>query len=194
MDSNGTSADPQVKRWAAACNAEASPVGTPAFQEHESAFAGVFAPTVINSQAGPAAASQAHEQPWPDNVDAWVNRTVAIRQRNSESVNITVSGCSSLGVCDLVGNVWQYTSKFEDAHTRAAVVRGGSRYHLSGWYFPPTYRLDLQNKMLLMDNEYERNAMTGFRCAKDDPPGYDVHPMSKSHVVVYEEEEVVVYV
>ena len=36
-------------------------------------------------------------------------------------------GASPFGVQDLCGNVWQYTDEFEDAHTRAVVLRGGSR-------------------------------------------------------------------
>ena len=35
------------------------------------------------------------------------------------------------------------------------------------WYFPRAQELQKSNKMLLMDNAYERNAMTGFRCAAD---------------------------
>ena len=80
------------------------------------------------------------------------------------------------GVADLVGNVWQYTDSFADAHTRTCVVRGSSKYftgpsalhpHNSGWYFPAARELQKSNMMLLMDDSYERNAMTGFRCAAD---------------------------
>jgi len=75
-------------------------------------------------------------------------------------------------VTDLVGNVWQYTDSFADEHTRGVVVRGSARYFSgppksSSWYFPRAYELQKSNKMLLMDDTYERNAMTGFRCAAD---------------------------
>jgi iron(II)-dependent oxidoreductase len=35
---------------------------------------------------------------------------------------------SAQGVMDLVGNVWQWTDEYQDRHTRAAVLRGGSYY------------------------------------------------------------------
>ena len=40
--------------------------------------------------------------------------------------NVTAhpSGASPFGVLDMVGNVWQYTDEFRDAHTRAVLVRG----------------------------------------------------------------------
>jgi iron(II)-dependent oxidoreductase len=49
------------------------------------------------------------------------------------------AGASPFGVQDLVGNVWQMTDEFRDAHTRALVLRGSSRYQPgnfggSKWY------------------------------------------------------------
>jgi hypothetical protein len=48
-------------------------------------------------------------------------------------------------VMDLVGNVWQMTSGFEDMHTRSVVLKGGSNYRpnvsqppFKNWYFPQT--------------------------------------------------------
>ena len=37
-------------------------------------------------------------------------------------------GASPFGVQDLVGAVWQFTSEFQDNHTRAVILRGGSNY------------------------------------------------------------------
>ena len=58
-------------------------------------------------------------------------------------------GASPFGVLDLVGNVWQWTDEFKDTHTRAAVLRGGSRYQpqTSHWYFPQALRLDQHGKI-----------------------------------------------
>ncbi len=56
------------------------------------------------------------------------------------------SGKSPFGVLDMEGNVAQWTDEFTDAHTRAAVLRGGDFYRPLGalWYFPKSDRLDSQ--------------------------------------------------
>jgi hypothetical protein len=38
------------------------------------------------------------------------------------------SGAAESGAMDLVGNTWEYTDEFSDEHSRAVVLRGGSRY------------------------------------------------------------------
>ena len=108
--------------------------------------------------------------------------------------NVTAfpSGASPYGVLDMVGNVWQYTNEFIDAHGRAVVLRGGSSYlpccdpntHdtcpdgatcLStrwggNWYFPngPKMRqLNTHGHYHLMSDSYERAGTIGFRCAAD---------------------------
>ena len=86
-----------------------------------------------------------------------------------------LNGSSPFGVLDGVGLVWQMTDVFEDSHTRAALVRGGSYYRPLGslWYFPNLYSsktagtLLSHNKLLLMDQSYDRHGAIGFRCVAD---------------------------
>ena len=86
-----------------------------------------------------------------------------------DSVDAHPAGASPFGVMDLVGNVWQWTDEFEDAHTRSATLRGGSYYQPSGsmWYFPQAYRLDEHGKYLLMAPSLDRSGTVGFRCVVD---------------------------
>ncbi|HKF50015.1 MAG TPA: SUMF1/EgtB/PvdO family nonheme iron enzyme [Terracidiphilus sp.] len=98
--------------------------------------------------------------PTPDN-----GRTM----RGPDAVDAHPEGASPYGVMDMVGNVWQWTEEFEDDHTRAAIVRGGSYYQPQGsiWYFPEAYRNDEHGKYLLMAPGYDRSGGIGFRCVKD---------------------------
>jgi formylglycine-generating enzyme required for sulfatase activity len=85
-----------------------------------------------------------------------------------DDVNAHGSGASPFGVMDLVGNVWQWTDEFVDAHTRAAILRGGSYYQPQGsiWYFPEAYKLNEHGKYLLMAPSKDRAGTIGFRCAR----------------------------
>ena len=78
-------------------------------------------------------------------------------------------GASPFGVLDMVGNVWQWTNEFQDEHTRAAILRGGSAYQPQGaiWYFPQAYRNDQHSKLLLMAPSRDRSGTIGFRCVAD---------------------------
>ena len=89
--------------------------------------------------------------------------------RGPDDVHVHENGASPFQVQDLVGNVWQWTDEFEDDHTRAAVVRGGSYYRPQGtiWYFPQAYRNDEHGKFLLMSPSEDRSAAIGFRCVMD---------------------------
>ncbi|KAI8977334.1 C-type lectin protein [Mycotypha africana] len=79
------------------------------------------------------------------------------------------AGRSCFGVYDLVGNVWQWTDVYQDEHTRAAVIRGGSYYQAknSEQYFPQAYHNEQHGKYLLMSPSVDRTATIGFRCVKD---------------------------
>jgi formylglycine-generating enzyme required for sulfatase activity len=89
--------------------------------------------------------------------------------RPPTDVDELLAGASPFGVLDMEGNVAQWTDEFTDAHTRAAVLRGGDYYRPAGtfWYFPKSYRLDEQEKYLLIAPSRDRSAMIGFRCVKD---------------------------
>ena len=88
-------------------------------------------------------------------------------------------GASPYGVLDLMGLVWQWTNEFVDAHTRAAVVRGGARNWAprgSTWYWPNNLtapvsaygvRANTHNKILLMAPSYDRHGTVGVRCVQD---------------------------
>jgi iron(II)-dependent oxidoreductase len=82
------------------------------------------------------------------------------------NVDAYPNGASPFGVLDLEGDVSQWTDEFRDAHTRAAIVRGGASYQPGGavWYFPQTYRLDQHQKYLLMSPGRDRSGTIGFRC------------------------------
>ena len=111
--------------------------------------------------------------PWGDSWDATAvpaphrGRTL----QAPADVDAHPQGASPFGVLDLVGNVWQWTDEFEDEHTRAAIVRGGSSYlpQTSHWYFPQAYRLDQHGKYLLMAPSKDRSGAIGFRCVVDAP-------------------------
>jgi formylglycine-generating enzyme required for sulfatase activity len=89
--------------------------------------------------------------------------------RGPSPVGAHPKGASPFGVMDLTGNIWQWTDEFQDAHTRAATLRGGGYYRPSGsrWYFPSAYKLNEHGKYLLMAPSKDRSGTLGFRCVKE---------------------------
>lgn len=94
------------------------------------------------------------------------------------------AGDSVFGMADVVGHVWQYTDEFRDAHTRGVVLKGSSLYtpmlsadfpslniEPGNWYFPKAQQVDRHNRLLLMDDSYERAGTLGFRCVADHVDG-----------------------
>lgn len=90
-------------------------------------------------------------------------------QRLPTDVDAFPEGASPFGVLDLMGNVWQWTDEFQDEHTRAAVLKGGSYYRpdKSHWYFPQARELSQHGKYLLLAPSMDRSATIGFRCVVD---------------------------
>ena len=90
-------------------------------------------------------------------------------QRPPTDVDAYPQGASPFGVLDLVGNVWQWTDEFQDDHTRAAILKGGSYYRpdKSNWYFPQARHLNQHGKYLLLAPCIDRSASIGFRCVVD---------------------------
>lgn len=97
--------------------------------------------------------------------------------RPPADVSAFTQGASPFGVTDMTGNVWQWTDEYRDAHTRAAILKGGSYYRpkgnyysgqtFTGWYFPQAKKLNEYGKYLLMAPGMDRSATIGFRCVKD---------------------------
>ncbi|SEN88663.1 Sulfatase-modifying factor enzyme 1 [bacterium A37T11] len=72
-------------------------------------------------------------------------------------------------VMDMTGKVWQWTDEYQDEHTRAAILKGGSSYVAKGskWYFPQVHDLNEYGKYLLMSPGIDRAGTIGFRCVAD---------------------------
>jgi gamma-glutamyl hercynylcysteine S-oxide synthase len=104
---------------------------------------------------------------WKDDAVPVPEKGRALREPDESSAH--PQGASPFQVMDLVGNVWQWTDEYQDEHTRAAILRGGSYYRPQGsmWYFPQAYRNDQHGKLLLMAPSRDRAGTLGFRCVVD---------------------------
>ena len=104
---------------------------------------------------------------WRQDAVSTPNQTRSLS--SPDAVTAHPAGASPFGVMDMVGNVWQWTDEYQDEHTRAGILRGGSYYQPQGsiWYFPQAYRNDQHGKLLLMAPSYDRSGTLGFRCVQD---------------------------
>jgi iron(II)-dependent oxidoreductase len=109
--------------------------------------------------------------PWGND---WKQEAVPVPEkgrtmRPPDDVKAHPSGASPFGLMDMTGNIWQWTDEFQDEHTRAAILRGGSYYQPQGsnWYFPQAYKLTEHGKYLLMAPSKDRSGTVGFRCVVD---------------------------
>ena len=75
-------------------------------------------------------------------------------------VDLFLNGSSAFNVSDLIGNVWQYTSMFEDEHTAGVVTQGSCNYNLTAapYYFTRAKSLQEHNKWFLFDDSCGRDA------------------------------------
>ena len=90
--------------------------------------------------------------------------------RAPDNVGAHPEGASQFGILDMIATLWQWTDEYQDEHTRAAIVRGGSYYQPDGshWYFPQAYKLTEHGKYLLMSDGKDRSGGIGFRCVADE--------------------------
>jgi formylglycine-generating enzyme required for sulfatase activity len=116
-------------------------------------------------------ASNGHLFPWGDSngpppSGAVPNASAAQSMPLPPDTTCCAAGRSEFGVQNVFGHVWQWTSVFSDEHTRAAFIVGGSFYRPagSGWYLRHPENLREHNKLLTMDDSYDRSGAIGFRC------------------------------
>jgi formylglycine-generating enzyme required for sulfatase activity len=123
-------------------------------------------------QGNTASSANPRLYPWGDRPDP--SRTpppdTGRSRRPPPDVNAFPAGASPFGVMGMVGNVWQWTDEYTDAHTRSAILKGGSYYHPQGsqWYFPKAQELNKYGKYLLLSPGTDRAGTIGFRCVMDN--------------------------
>lgn len=119
------------------------------------------------------AAGAADGRSWP-----WGNAFEAARVNagghGTEPVGAHENDASPFGVCDLVGNVWQWTASLMDnGRHQTVMLRGGSWYRppAGRWWTPGGPRRITENYPLpLAGPGMNRLATVGFRCVREAGP------------------------
>lgn len=106
-------------------------------------------------------------------------KSTARTQPPAYDVDAHPKGRSAAGIEDLVGNVWQWTDEFCDAHTCMSTVRGGTYYaptcvrptgESCKYYFAFPANLNTHNTWLVLSESMDRTKSFGFRCVADAVP------------------------
>lgn len=109
--------------------------------------------------------------PWGNDTDSarMLPVDTSREMRPPTSVDAYPEGASPFGVMDKVGNVYQWTDEYRDAHTGAAVLKGSGYYRSTGsnWYFQWAIEVERNGKYLLRAPSLDRSVAIGFRCVKD---------------------------
>ncbi len=118
--------------------------------------------------------------PWGN---PWKPGAANDRGSGTTAVDAFPAGRSAFGLCDMSGNVWQWTESERNDGNRYVLLRGGSFYQVGGsaWYFDRFVHFGLgqgewsarptnyHTKLFLMSPGADRKATIGFRCVKDAP-------------------------
>ncbi len=129
---------------------------------------GMRLPTEIEWQYAAQAGNAANLWPWGEEMDS-------TRTNRGDGIPYLIGqfpeGRNSLGIEDLVGNVWQLTNDvYFNGTNEYVIIKGGSYFNptSSWWYVPGGPRpLTWRQMLLKIAQGFERSATVGFRCVKD---------------------------
>ncbi len=127
-------------------------------------------PTDIEWQYA-AQGTDGRDYPWGDSFNAdFCNSDTP----GTTPVSAFPANVSPFGVCDQVGNVWEWIDVIcSDGWHEWCFIRGGSYYQAkgSGWYAEGgAQKVSHHHKFLLMSPSLDRCGTVGFRCVTSDTP------------------------